>query len=886
MSKYKFSVIIPIYNVERYLEETIESVVNQTIGFEENIQMILVNDGSSDNSESICLKYRDMYPDNVVYIKQKNSGVSSARNNGMKYAEGEYVNFLDSDDKWSSKTFERVYKFFSKHKDEVDIVACKIFFFGAREEEHVLNYKFEGKSEKVIDINKDFNYALINNPTCFIKREAINIYYDTEMKYSEDSVFLNLILLNKCKYGALNSATYYYRKRFEKNSAIDTRTLDPDFYNKIPKKFYGKLQSCSIDKFGKVIPYIQYLLMYDIQWRIKVQIPEGVLSEKEIIEYKDCLRNILKKIDDKIILEQNSIFTEHKLYTLSLKYNTDILSKCNYKNNELYFNDNVIYSFIERKICVINVININKDFIDVCGRINCPLPNQDYKIYYKYNNNELKLLDLITSPHDIKYVMEGELYSTDNFQIKEKLNKEIKNTIHFYIKYKNEEIIPLQLFFSMFGRLSKDRSSHYVKNGYILYKKQEAIVCKRKSLLKSFEIEALYYLKNIYKLKFKQLVYRSIYHILKIFKTKPIWIISDRPKAANDNGMHLFKYLNEQDNLKARVYLAIDKDSKDYEKMEKYGKVLNHNSLIYKMKFLLSDKIISSQADVSVINPFGKSEYYYRDLFRFDFVFLQHGITQNDLSSWLNKYNKNISMFVTVAYDEYNSILNGDYGYDKSVVKLTGFPRYDNLKNHSKNIIAVMPTWRKSLSGLFNNVSGTREYNPAFKESEYFKFYNDLINDKRLIDCMNKHNYKGIFVVHPSHEENYVDFNGNDTFEINSGFADYQDIFKKSNLLLSDYSSVQFDFAYLYKPVIYSQFDKEDFFSTHTCKEGYFDCERDGFGPVTYDYDSTVDAIINYIENDCKMEDKYSKRVDKFYKFHDHNNCERVYKEILALDEN
>ena len=83
MDKFLINTIIPIYNVEEYLEEAIESVINQTIGFEKNIGLILVNDGSSDNSEKICLKYKEKYPNNILYIKQKNKGVSSARNNGL-----------------------------------------------------------------------------------------------------------------------------------------------------------------------------------------------------------------------------------------------------------------------------------------------------------------------------------------------------------------------------------------------------------------------------------------------------------------------------------------------------------------------------------------------------------------------------------------------------------------------------------------------------------------------------------------------------------------------------------------------------------------------------------------------------------------------------------
>ena len=104
--QFLFSVIIPVYNVENYLHETIESVVDQTIGFEENIQLILVNDGSKDGSLDICREYEKKYPRNVTVVDKENGGVSSARNTGIEYIRGKYVNFLDSDDKWEPQSFE------------------------------------------------------------------------------------------------------------------------------------------------------------------------------------------------------------------------------------------------------------------------------------------------------------------------------------------------------------------------------------------------------------------------------------------------------------------------------------------------------------------------------------------------------------------------------------------------------------------------------------------------------------------------------------------------------------------------------------------------------------------------------------------------------------
>jgi len=297
---------------------------------------------------------------------------------------------------------------------------------------------------------------------------------------------------------------------------------------------------------------------------------------------------------------------------------------------------------------------------------------------------------------------------------------------------------------------------------------------------------------------------------------------------------------------------------------------------------LLADKIISSQADDWVTNPFGRKQGYYRDLYNADFIFLQHGIIKDDLSVWLNCYEKNMKIFVTSADNEYKSVINGDYGFKEDIVKLTGLPRYDNLYDEKQKIITIMPTWRLSLAS-FTQKDGLRPYSFSYKKSEYFKFYNNLINDKQLLEVMEKYGYIGIFVVHPSHVENYIDYENNNYFKIENDYADYQKIFREASLLITDYSSVAFDFAYLRKPVIYTQFDKEEFFKSHLYTEGYFDYEKDGFGPVVYKYEDTVNEIIKYIENNCELNNKYQKRIDKFYKFNDRNNCKRVYEEIRKI---
>lgn len=110
----------------------------------------------------------------------------------------------------------------------------------------------------------------------------------------------------------------------------------------------------------------------------------------------------------------------------------------------------------------------------------------------------------------------------------------------------------------------------------------------------------------------------------------------------------------------------------------------------------------------------------------------------------------------------------------------------------------------------------------------------------------------------------------------------YRDIFAESALVITDYSSVAFDFAYLRKPVLYCQFDREDFFARQFDK-GYFDYVRDGFGEVTYNLDDTVNKIIEYMESNCTLKEQYRSRINRFFAFHDRNNCQRVYEAIKSL---
>ena len=117
----KVSVIIPVYNMEKYIEKCLDSIINQTM---KNIEVIIINDGSTDNSEQIILEYiKSNHETNIIYLKKDNGGLSDARNYGVTYATGKYISFIDADDYIKNDLYKNLEKYMDK---EIDLIKFKM----------------------------------------------------------------------------------------------------------------------------------------------------------------------------------------------------------------------------------------------------------------------------------------------------------------------------------------------------------------------------------------------------------------------------------------------------------------------------------------------------------------------------------------------------------------------------------------------------------------------------------------------------------------------------------------------------------------------------------------------------------------------------------------
>lgn len=305
-----------VYNVEQFLEEAIESIINQDIGFYNNVQLILVDDGSKDKSALICDEYAGKYPNNIIVIHKENGGVASARNEGLKYVQGRYINFMDSDDKLTHNVLSAVFNFFSLNDQSIDIVTIPLEFFDAKEGTHWQNKKFR-KGTRIINLLIEYDAPLMFvNASFFTNQCKSKIHFDKNLVIGEDQKVVLTILKDNMKYGVVTGCKYMYRRRSVGESGLISSS----------KKKYGwyfdyftYLIDWGIkeykEKYGYLPAFIQYQFLCDLQWRVKENYdPLKVLSVEESNLYLCRLWEIFRKFDDKYILEQEMIQTEYKKF--------------------------------------------------------------------------------------------------------------------------------------------------------------------------------------------------------------------------------------------------------------------------------------------------------------------------------------------------------------------------------------------------------------------------------------------------------------------------------------------------------------------------------------------------------------------------------------------
>ncbi len=350
-------------------------------------------------------------------------------------------------------------------------------------------------------------------------------------------------------------------------------------------------------------------------------------------------------------------------------------------------------------------------------------------------------------------------------------------------------------------------------------------------------------------------------------KYKDLWIIGERPEEARDNGYWLYKWILEN-KPETNVRFVLKKDSVDYAKMPRKDLIIEPGTAKHYIYWILSSYSVSTHMHgacpgKSFCIPFLPFARHKKT------VFLQHGVTQNmiNLRGGLD--------IITAASEEERDLLIRSNPRYKNNVAVTGFCRFDQLIDESKKeeqkIILVMPTFRKWLRDIARLKDGDEE----FKETDYYKAWNSFLNNEQVAKLLEKNNLKLIFFPHNEMQKLAHNFESNNKRIVvgKPGEFDVQTLLKKASVLVTDYSSVYFDFVYMDKPVAFYQFDQKDFYTKHYRGTG----KKSPFGDIVEKEDGLMKILKQTIDNEFKMKKEYRDDVQGFFGYDDRNNCSRIF---------
>ena len=841
--QFTFSVITPIYNVEAYLEEAIRSIENQTIGFEKNVQLILVNDGSPDDSYKICEKYSAKYPDNVLYIEKENGGVSSARNEGLKHAVGTYIIFFDGDDMWEKNALLRIAKFFEDSDDSFDVCSCRIEYAGDYESKiHPLDYKFENGT-RVVDLLKepDMVSSTIGN-VVFRKSALESMEFTRGLSAGEDSEFVNTVLLNNPVLGIKPDAIFYYRRNLGAGSGSSSAPARKSWYLDVPREYYGSLCRKSIEKHGVVLPFIQHVVLYDMRWRFNKPQVVNILSEEERKQYLELLHQTIKDFDLGVIQSVNGIDQYQKLYYSNLKYGKSIIEDAENIKHKYYYNGQLLINLRVPSLFNIAVMEIENGELRIEGITYASVIGRPYSLYATDGKREYELHTESYTRADYKGFIAETIVGAQLFRVFIPVREGA--TITFFIRAEGKKI-----------RLSPGYKNYIGQLQVIKGHRYEHSFCTRKGYLIKFGKRNI----RIFKESAKMILASEARLTREILKYKGAASAKDRIKEAaiqrdirnsklkkrvafitirsdgelNENLKHVYDQLDAPKVKLAKKDLYIDKLRGKAARMVYSSKVVVTDDYCFLFKDYgkkEGQKFVQLWHAAGAGKHFGKDggftfapidRLYHRD---YDLVAVSGEASREAFASAFD---------LPVDKVQAVGVSRTDIFFDEERIRQA---RENVMSKHpeleGRQVILYTPTFR-DVRGL-----GRKRFRPAL---DFKKLSEELLPNQ-------------VFVIkpHPVMTEPILDRQYDNVMELRD--VETNDIMIASDLMVTDYSSTFFEYALLKKPVVFFCYDFDEY-----DRDFYIDFEHELPGDIL----RTQEELFEYLRQE---EHPILESYEEFYK--------------------
>lgn len=872
--QYQVSVIVPVYNVEEYLSACLDSLMHQTIEFS-SIEVLVVDDGSTDNSLSICQKYAERYPNIKVFTKP-NEGLSATRNYAICRATGKYIMYLDSDDSFTHTTIKQVTDFFDEHYDEVDLVTYKIVPY-TDGKARPLHYRYK-------TLQKSGIYDLRNPENAFITQTNVNIcvknlfedniYFDTTPGFRhEDQKYCLDVLSDKMKIGYCSHGEY----RYVYNPSSITKTYFYAYYLFEPTMAYWEQV---FRRFSPDIPaYVMGMYMNDLNWKLKDDILFPYHYEPEAYQKAiGRIQALLSLVDADIILNHPAIDKFHKFYWLNMKPNIHPAVVADGEAVRIFADGKQIY-FRRKMEIVLHKIRIKNKQLRLLAFLKSPVYNYldtIPNIYVMENGNRRVKMEPFRSVHSFyrsgtqtnrffAFSYECDTREVQQFSIGVELQGHEFDTTFYRM--------PISGFTRGRKAYVRDHVEISLKNNVFTLRQlspPQADRLERAENLKVFRHPRAYTLRQ------SSLQYRRKHRI---------WLYYDLYTVEKDNGYYQFiDDFKHQDGIE-RYYVM----NRDYENLdtlftpEQQQCLVRFGSLKHKLLYLSSERIFTAFYGLSPISPFageGEEQIYY-DIEKFETIYLQHGVLHAGL--YLNNSVERCraeQIVISSPFEKENYMKN--YGYEERDLIPTGMARYDHIdRNHAPaNKILFAPSWRKYLTTQ-HTASQWSLVKSKLQQSDYFKKFSAFLESERLEQLLEQYDMELEVKLHP------IIANADDMFQIRSNrirMAEKNVVLEDYKVFITDFSSFVFDFAYLNRPIFYFVPDYEQFKSGMNHYRVLDLPFEKAFGHLVLEPEDALGELSQILAAGCIPETVFRERMEQF--FYPLDQCaEALYQYVMKQDQ-
>lgn len=838
------TVVVPVYNAQAWLPRFFTSLQRQSLG---NFEVLLIDDASTDGSEQLMEKMAAADPRFRLIRQPQNEGCGVARNVGIREAAGETLCFADPDDLLPEHSLEVRYRAYKKHNAIVRACHDEI-----RDDGTVRTHETPpGKLPEIFSPATEAQRIGTNPflcahwtwlfPTKLLRRHSV--FNGEGMRTAEDIVFLNRLFFHINRLVWIPDTVYFWMKHTESLSTTKYTAEHYDNYFQCCDIFYEEAekhgQLSLADHF-----FNEYLMLYPSH--MLSQVTAGKSDEEDV---RHVIATILRIGERHRVLQRclpalrNNLAQHVGLARLlHLSQHLELPPLAN-----LILSQQMIIPLAQAgQFETIRSNGWSQEVsFDKWDRERGLLRAR--YLFCDTPQTELCMAD--SNPLTPAFTKNRSVFDGGTFRIFERI---------------------------LWLPIPATGTSRHV---LIVAGRETGLNHTPEELKRAFAPRPLLDQSFPADIRALRTLARSNAMRTKFHNS---WIFLDKDTEADDNAEHLYRWVLHN-HPEINAWYVLNRDSHDWPRLEAEGfRLVPHGGMEHHALFLNSTKLISSQMDRYIFEPV--EERYFSDFTWPEFICLPHGVTKDDVSDWFNSIP--FDLFIAATRDEAASITADETAYvmTEKEVRLSGFPRYDKWLEpvQKENIVFVMPTWRSDLVGAWDGKGQRRNRNPEFASSNFVKMWKGLFDHPGLQALVKHYGYRVIYFAHPCFEDYLDDLPFPDFVEKRSKrHGSIISIMQKSKVLITDFSSVAYDMAYMRRPVIYYQYEsKSQFVQSQKWTNGYIDYEKMGFGSVCRDEASLTLALEEVFRNDGVMTDHYARRVDATFAYNDANCCKRAYEFI------